>query len=150
VSRVRAQVRLAEEIPVFEMEELWYDLSRWPAFIDGFASVAKVDAGWPREGALVWQSHPAGRGRVVERVTRFEARIGQDVEVEDPKITGVQRVRFAPGGMSLELEYRLKDRNPLLDLLFVRRAQRDALQRTLNRFAIELRTDREIRAGRLA
>jgi hypothetical protein len=83
----------------------------------------------------------------VESVTRFEARVGQDVEVEDPKMTGVQRVRFAPGGVALELDYRLKDSNWMLDLFFVRRAQRESLQRTLSRFAIELRTDRELVGG---
>jgi len=144
VSRVRVHVRIAPEITVFAMEELWYDLARWPAFVDGFATVARQDAGWPREGTLIWDSHPGGRGRVVERVTRFEPRTGQDAEVEDPKLTGTQRIRFAPGGAALELDYRLKDRNPLLDVLFVRRAIRDSLQRTLNRFRIEVETDADL------
>ena len=44
--------------------------------------------------------------------------------------------------MALELEYELKDRNlftPLTDALFIRRALRDSLKRTLLRFARERR-----------
>ena len=43
--------------------------------------------------------------------------------------------------LGLELEYELKRRSiftPLVDLLFVRRAQGDSLRRTLIRFAREL------------
>jgi hypothetical protein len=144
VSRIRAQARIDPEISIFAMEELWYDLARWPAFVDGFAAVAKQDPGWPREGTLIWDSNPGGRGRVIERVTRFEARVGQDIDVEDPKMTGTQRLRFAPGVVSLELDYELKDYNRVLDFLFVRRAMRDSLQRTATRFAIEVRTDAEL------
>ena len=39
--------------------------------------------------------------------------------------------------MSLTLEYRLKSANPIVDLLFIRRALRDSLQRTVNRFGHE-------------
>ncbi|UGS37957.1 hypothetical protein [Capillimicrobium parvum] len=144
MTRVRARVRIDPEVSVFAMEELWYDLARWPAFVDGFGTVAKQDAGWPRDGSLIWDSHPGGRGRVVERVTWFEARTGQDADVEDPRMTGVQRLRFAPGGATLELDYQLKDYNRVLNWLFVRRAMGDSLQRTLNRFRIELEADAQI------
>ena len=46
--------------------------------------------------------------------------------------------------MSLTLEYTLKDRTPLtpiLDLVFIRRALRDSLQRTLARFGHERRAE---------
>jgi hypothetical protein len=148
VSRVRAQVAFDPEIPIVDAEELWYDLARWPAFMDGFDHVAQVDAGWPREGTLIWDTHPDGRGRVMERVTRYAVREGQEIELEDPKVTGLQRVRFGPGAIALELDYRLKDSAWLLDLLFVRRAQRDALWRTLRRFKIELEADRDLHASR--
>jgi hypothetical protein len=144
VSRVRAQITVPPDRPIVEAETLWYDLSRRSSFIDGFAHVAKVDDDWPAAGTLIWDSTPAGRGRVVERVVWHDVRVGQDAEIEDPKITGLQRIRFAPGAVALELDYRLKDRNPLLDLFFVRRAMGDALRRTMNRFAIELRTEREL------
>jgi hypothetical protein len=46
--------------------------------------------------------------------------------------------------VSLTLEYRLKERSPitpLLDLVFIRRALRDSLQRTLERFGHERRAE---------
>ncbi|HEU4658799.1 MAG TPA: hypothetical protein VFR97_14820 [Capillimicrobium sp.] len=139
---------MAATVPVegqiVEAETLWYDLTRWPAFVDGFSHVAKVEGDWPREGRLLWDSHPGGRGRVVEEVTWFSPREGQDVAVEDPKLTGTQRIRFAPGSVTLELVYDLKEGTWLLDVLFVRRALRDSVRRTLQRFAIELRAEREL------
>jgi hypothetical protein len=75
---------------------------------------------------------------VTERVTRFEPRSGQDLDVEDPTMTGAQRLRFAPGAVALELDYRLKGHGRVLDLLFVRRAMRDSLRRTVDRFALEV------------
>ncbi len=142
------------EGPVGEAEALWYDTARWPAFVEGFHHVAKVEGGWPRSGRIVWDSRPNGRGRVQERVTAFEAGAGQTVEVEDPRLSGTQTVAFAPapeGGcrVTLTLDYRLKQGGPvapLVDALFVRRAVRDALRRTLSRFARELRADRELNA----
>ena len=148
MTRVRAEMAIDREIPIVEAEELWYDLSRWTAFMDGFDHVVRVDPEWPRSGELLWDTHREGRGRVVERVTRYSVREGQESEIEDPKITGIQRVRFGVGVIELELDYQLKDSAWLMDLLFVRRAQRDSLWRTLRRFSIELRTDRELRASR--
>ena len=61
------------------------------------------------------------------------------------EITGLQRVSFVPQGdrvaVTLELEYRITDRNlftPVVDVLFVRGAQRASLTRTLQRFRQEL------------
>ena len=139
--------------PIVDAETLWYDLNRWPSFVDGFAHVAKQEGDWPKEGArLVWDSVPAGRGRVAEIVSSYEVRAGQTVAVEDERITGTQSIAFsaAEGGMcrvALELDYKLKQGGPaapLVDALFVRRAFRDALRRTLSRFARELRSDREL------
>ena len=132
-----------------EAEELWYDSRRWPAWVDGFGHVEKLEGDWPEVGARsVWESRPGGRGRVVERVTAYEARTGQTLDVEDERLRGVQRVSFEPGPegveVALELEYELKDRNPftpLTDALFIRRALRDSLKRTLLRFARERRGD---------
>ena len=60
---------------------------------------------------------------------------------------------FVPGPdgveIALELDYEIKDANvftPLTDVLFIRRALRDSLQRSLNRFARELQGDRELLA----
>ena len=145
----RVLVRIDLPGQVSTAEALWYDVSRWPNFIDGIHHVRKVDGDWPRTGAVVqWQSTPDGRGLVLERVTHFEVRSGQTVEIEDPRITGEQTVSFAPaeGGCSLtlELRYRLKDTHvltPVVDALFVRRAFADAARRTLGRFKRELAGD---------
>ncbi|HEV2814175.1 MAG TPA: SRPBCC family protein [Solirubrobacteraceae bacterium] len=139
--------------PISEAERLWYDTTRWPNFVEGFGHVAKLDGEWPKEGArLIWDSVRAGRGRVVERVTAYEVRVAQTVAVEDPRLTGSQTIAFtaAEEGLvvvSLELDYELKQGGPfasVVDALFVRRAGRDALRRTLSRFARELRADREL------
>jgi Polyketide cyclase / dehydrase and lipid transport len=131
---------------VAEAEELWYDPHRWAAWIDGFGHVAKLDGEWPQVGArLLWDSRPGGRGRVHERVVAYEPRGGQSLEVEDEKLNGVQTVAFEPVGdevqVSLTLEYSLKEGNRVLDFLFVRRALRESLNRTLTRFAHERRAE---------
>jgi hypothetical protein len=151
VGRARAGIEL--EAQVSEAEALWYDVARWPSFVDGFAHVAKLEGDWPRAGArLIWTSVPDGRGRVVERVLRYEVRAGQTVEVEDERMQGEQNVTFTPTGagtsrIDLELTWTLKQSHPLVplvDLLFVRRAFSDALARTLARFRRELRGDLEL------
>jgi hypothetical protein len=134
-----------------EAEALWYDTSRWPTFIDGLHHVARLEGDWPHAGARVlWDSNPGGRGRVQERVLEFVAREGQTVAVEDEKIHGTQRVSFTPEAASvtvaLELRYTLKEPRPglaLFDLLFIRRPQREALQRTLRRFRTEVAAERQ-------
>ena len=145
------RVRAVQPVPglAFDAEQLWYDPQRWPAWVDGFGHVVKLEGEWPSVGARsVWDSKPGGRGRVVERVTDYEARVGQTLAVEDGKLRGTQRVSFTPGEdsveVALELEYELKDRNalsPLTDALFIRRALRDSLKRSLVRFARERRGD---------
>jgi hypothetical protein len=149
VGRVSARV----DVPAHasDAEALWYDTRRWPAFVDGCKHVARIDGDWPREGArIVWDSYPGGRGRVLEHVVGYEARVGQSLAVEDEKIRGTQRVAFVPHAqgvtVSLELDYELKEQRGMFgafDLVFVRRPQRESLQRTLRRFAAELRSDRD-------
>jgi uncharacterized membrane protein len=127
-------------------EQLWYDTERWPAFIDGCERVLRVDGPWPEAGAeLEWESTPAGRGRVVERVLSRVPGEGQELASADSRLTGTQRVTFEllddGVGVQLELDYRLSGsplRAALLDALFVRRALTDSLQRTLERFGREL------------
>ena len=138
---------------VDEAARLWFDLSRWPSFVDGFGAMALWHGEWPqRDARVVWDSRTNGRGRVVEHVLEYEPGVTQLVGVEDPQLDGTQRVTFSAtdGGcvIGLELSYELK-RAPgpgraLADLLFVRRALGDALRRTLRRFAVELQADREI------
>jgi len=136
---------------VHEAETLWYDTSRWPTWVDGLAHVERVEGDWPAASSrVVWHSHPAGRGRVVERVIAQEPLQGQTNEVEDESIRGRQSVTFTPldgrVDVELSLEYRIKKRSiltPVIDLLFIRRAMTSSLTNTLNRFGVELRAERE-------
>jgi uncharacterized membrane protein len=146
----RAAIGVAGSIS--EAEALWYDTSRWPAWVDGLGHVLKVDESWPQAGArLVWESRPGGRGRVLEQVTRYEPRTGQVVEIEDERVVGTQTLRFEPAEdgarVSLELDYKLKPGvflRTLVDLLFVRRAMADSMRRTLRRFERELAAEQEL------
>ena len=152
MGKARAQIKVAG--PISEAEALWYDTSRWPSFVDGFHHVVKQEGDWPREvGARVlWSSIQDGRGAVDERVVFYEVRASQTVSVEDPRLTGRQTITFTVGEegaclVVLELDYRLKQGGalaPVVDALFVRRAVRDSLRRTLSRFSRELRSDREM------
>jgi hypothetical protein len=149
MGRVRTSIAIAALAS--EAEALWYDTTRWPTFIDGLHHVARLEGDWPGAGARVlWDSKPGGRGRVQERVTAYAAREGQTLDVEDEKIRGTQRVSFTPtetGVMvALELQYALKERRTgiaLFDLVFVRRPQRESLERTLRRFRTEVAAERE-------
>ena len=149
------KARASVQLPGFrasEAEALWYDTSRWPTFVDGFAHVVSKEGEWPAApSTLMWQSTPAGRGRVLERVTEYEPRLGQTAQVEDPKMSATQRVAFTPSDdgveVTLSMEYTLKEGGPLrpfMDFLFIRRAVTDALKRTVQRFARELETDAEM------
>src|SRR3982751_1498860 len=101
MGRGKAEVKVAALASA--AEELWYDTSRWPTFVDGLAHVAKVEGDWPRAGRVVWDAKVDGRGRVEERVTQHEARVGQTLDVEDDKIRAVQRVEFRPEGDGCKL-----------------------------------------------
>jgi hypothetical protein len=133
---------------VHDAESLWYDTGRWVAWVDGLDAIVSVDGEWPRVGAtVVWQSGPAGRGRVTERVVEYEPLDGQTVEVQDDALTGRQSIRFTPDEhaveITLRLEYRVTKRSivtPIVDLLFIRNAVRASLRATLSRFGLELET----------
>lgn len=143
----KVSAKIAVAAPVSEAETLWFDASRWAAFVDGFGTLEQVDERWPHVGTrAVWASNPGGRGRVVETVERYEPRVACTTAVEDDTLEGHQTVAFAAidGGtaVTLTLEYAIKARNaftPVVDLLFVRRAERESLLRTLRHFALEVR-----------
>jgi hypothetical protein len=149
VGRVRASIQV--RALASEAEALWYDTTRWPTFIDGLHHVARLEGDWPHAGARVlWDSSPGGRGRVQERVTAYAAREGQTLAVEDEKIWGTQTVSFTPTAdgviVALELRYDLKQTRPgmaLVDLVFIRRPQRESLERTLRRFRTEVAAERQ-------
>jgi Polyketide cyclase / dehydrase and lipid transport len=131
---------------------LWSDTSRWPSFVEGFARVLESSPGWPAEGdRVVWESTPDGRGRVTEKVVESGADRFATLVFEDA-LSGRQMLRVAPdeGGSEVELslEYTLTKWGPLsgvADALFIRRAQSDALARTLRRFAVEAEEDAGLR-----
>ena len=138
---------------VAEAESRWYDTTRWHMWVDGLDRVVEVHGAWPEAGATVtWQSGPAGRGTVVERVIAHEPLQGQALEVQDGSIRGRQSVAFAaatPGvEVTLALEYELLRRSiltPVVDLLFIKRAIAASLAHTVSRFGVELAAAREIR-----
>jgi hypothetical protein len=136
---------------VAEAERCWYDTSRWSLWVDGLDRVVEVDGDWPGAGATVtWQSGPAGRGRVVERVIAHKALEGQALEVADSSIRGRQSVAFVPAApgveVTLTLEYELLRRSiltPVVDLLFIKRAMVASLAQTVSHFGVELAAARE-------
>ena len=139
-ARAEATVELAPEAA----RRLWTDVRRWPTFVEGFAHAVELSEEWPAEGAkLVWQSGPSGRGRVTERVVESTSE-HVATEVYEDALAGRQTVTFAEvaEGTRVELtrDYELTRYGPLralADFIFIRRALRDSLRRTLSRFAIE-------------
>ena len=132
----------------FEAETLWYDRTRWASWIDGFGHVLSLDAEWPATGAtLKWNSRPGGAGLTLEKVVRYEPRLGQTLEIEDAKFTGTRRVIFEPGleetKITLEVTLEAKERLAPWDWLLLRRRVGDSLRRTLTRFSVELAAERQ-------
>lgn len=135
-----AEVPLAPEAAL----RLWTDVARWPSFVEGFARVVELDPEWPAQGSrAIWESVPAGRGRVTEKVAdgapgRFATMVFED------RLAGRQTFRAieSEGGARVELalDYTLTKYGPLgavADVIFIRRALRDSLRRTIARFAVE-------------
>jgi Polyketide cyclase / dehydrase and lipid transport len=131
---------------------LWSDVDRWSTFVEGFARWLELAPTWPEEGArVVWESTPDGRGRVTETVEantldRFSTRVFEE------RLMGVQTLRAMPASdgseVELSLEYQLTSWGPLsglADALFIRRALRDALKRTLFRFGLEAEEEARLR-----
>jgi Polyketide cyclase / dehydrase and lipid transport len=132
--------------------ELWTDLSRWPSFVEGFARMVENDSRWPAPAArVIWESVPAGRGRVTEKVSESTGDRIATLVFED-RLAGRQTLRVAPGPrgavVELSLEYTLTRYGllgPVADVLFIRRAVRDSLRRTLFRFAVEAEEEAGLR-----
>ncbi|MGB9183613.1 MAG: SRPBCC family protein [Solirubrobacteraceae bacterium] len=146
-----AAIRVAQTFTgtVAEAERCWYDTARWPRWVDGLDRVVSVDPGWPAGGGVAWESGPAGRGRVTERVLAHEPLRGQTLAVTDASIEGEQSVSFTPDDgrveVTLALEYRFRKRSlalRIIDPLFIRRAMVTSLRATLARFGAELEASR--------
>ncbi len=148
------QVRAVQAVPglAFEAEELWYDPQRWPAWVDGFGHVVKLEGEWPAVGARVGVGlAPGGRGRVVERVTAYEARVGQTLAVEDEQAAGHPARAFTPGAdrsrwrsssSTSSRSARRSPRSPTRSSSAARCATRS--RRSLQRFARERQGDLEL------
>ena len=149
IARAEVQVVLAPEAAL----RLWTDATRWPTFVEGFARVIEQDPGWPAEGSrLVWESIPTGRGRVTEKVVQGAAAERFATQVFEDRLVGLQTFRAAESEagsrVELSLEYTLTKYGALggvADAIFIRRALRDALHRTLSRFAVEAEEEAGLR-----
>ena len=131
---------------------LWADPGRWATFVEGFARTIEVSPEWPAAGAkVVWESGPEGRGRVTERVLehapgRFTTQVFEDALNGRQAMTVSEHVEGAR--VEVELEYELTKYGPLskvADVIFIRRALRDSLRRTLRRFAVEAEEEEGLR-----
>ena len=147
-----AYARGTVPLPPAETLALWTNLERWATFVEGFARVIDCSPGWPAEGERVsWESSPGGRGRVTEKVVeRHPDRF--TTMVFESALMGRQTLRAVPHSVGAEvelsLEYTLVKYGPLsvvADALFIRRALRDALARTVSRFAVEAEDEAGLR-----
>jgi uncharacterized membrane protein len=126
---------------------LWTDVSRWPAFVEGFKHVERQSGEFPEQGARVqWVSTPGGRGTVSERVVASEPPLRLVTQVFEEAMAATQAVTFQEADeadgtwLEFELDYRLTQAGVLkqiTDVLFIRRALAAAIDRTLQRFARE-------------
>jgi len=148
------QVRAAVGVPLGPeaATAVWRDPRRWAGFVEGFQRVEDQTPDWPDKGSkVVWESGPGGRGRVTEKVKTASPTAFGTLVYED-RLVGTQTFRAAEegGGSRVEvtLEYELTSKSPLkglTDVLFIRRALRDALGRTLRRFAVEAEDEAGLR-----
>jgi Polyketide cyclase / dehydrase and lipid transport len=121
--------------------------------VEGFAHELERSPEWPAAGArVVWESTPAGRGRVTEKVVEGEGPDRFVTLVFEDRLHGTQtfRVVESEGGSRAELalEYELTKYGPLsalADAIFIRRAIRDSLRRTLSRFSVEAEEEAGLR-----
>lgn len=147
-ARAESVVALAPEAAL----ALWSDTQRWISFVEGFARVLEQSDEWPAEGSrTVWESISGGRGRVTEKVVerapdRFATQVFEDALIGTQRLQAIEDAHGAH--VRLELEYQLVKYGPLgavADALFIRRALRDSLRRTLGRFAIEAEDEAGLR-----
>ena len=148
----RASARSSLPLPPADVLRLWCDVERWPSFVEGFARRLELTEAWPEPGGrVVWESTPDGRGRVTEKVTE-NAQDHFSTQVYEKALMGTQTLRVLPASdgseAELSLEYELVRYGPLggvADALFIRRALRDALKRTLYRFSVEAEDEAGLR-----
>ena len=140
-------VRVVEG-PGIEVEQLWHDRSRWASWLDGFASLQKLEGAWPQEGSRrVWVTPVGGRGMVMERATAYTAGDGQTLVFEDEHVRGEQRVRFETDGVRTRITvtfgFEAKAPMPPARRWWRRRRLRQGWERSLARFSYELAAERD-------
>jgi hypothetical protein len=136
------------EGPGLEVEQLWYDRTRWASWVDGFASLSKLSDEWPLAGARrVWVTRVGGRGLISETVTQYTAGSGQTLEFEDERVRGLQQVAFETDGartrITVTLEADSKRYLAPARKWWLRRQLAEAARRSLRRFSYELAAERE-------
>jgi Polyketide cyclase / dehydrase and lipid transport len=149
VARAQADVVLTPEAAL----RLWTDVDRWSTFVEGFARTLERSGDWPAAGSrVVWESTPAGRGRVTENVVEGGGPDRFVTTVFEERLNGTQTFRVveseAGSRAELALEYELTKYGPLAfvaDAIFIRRAIRDMLRRTLRRFSVEAEEEAGLR-----
>jgi hypothetical protein len=131
---------------------MWRDPRRWSSFVEGFQRVEEQGADWPEAGSrIIWLSGRGGRGRVTEKVAESRPD-GFGTRVFEDRLRGLQSFRAVEDArgarVELSLEYELTSGGPLravTDMLFIRRALREALERTLRRYAVEAEDEAGLR-----
>ena len=147
-------VRAAARVPISPEQAVsaWRDPRRWPSFVEGLQRIEEQGSDWPAPGSkVVWHSGAGGRGRVTEKVA--ESGPGAfSTRVHEERLYGLQTFRAgedaAGARIDLSLEYDLVSGGPLsglTDVLFIRRALREALERTLRRFVVEAEDEAGLR-----
>ena len=141
MTEVEAEIEIPA--PMAEVWEVYFDPERWRDWVDGFARVTASDGFPGRGGTLSWESTPAGRGRVSERVLEHDIRRLHRAAYTDPGSHGELETRFemvpAEGTerrtkVSQKLSYELQESGPLsaiTDWLFIRSQMRRSLERSL-------------------
>jgi hypothetical protein len=136
------------EGPGIEVEQLWYDRSRWASWLDAFASLQQLGPEWPLEGARrVWVTRPGGRGLIMERVTAYAAGDGQTLAFEDERVRGEQAVRFETDNVrtrvTVTFSFETKTYLAPARKWWLRRQLRLGWERSLARFSYELAAERD-------
>ena len=136
------------EGPGIEVEQLWYDRTRWASWLDGFASLQQLGSDWPLEGARrVWVTRPHARGLIMERVTSYAAGDEQVRAFEDEKVRGEQRVLFETDNVrtriTVSFSFEAKEYLAPARKWWLKRQLRLGWERSLARFSYELAAERE-------
>lgn len=134
----------------------WVETDRWSAIVDGFSRIVERSSDWPAPRSFViWESGGGGRGRVSEEVEAHDPAGRFATMVADPQLAGTQTlmatvVPTPDGGettrVELVLDYELTGASmfqSLMDSLFIRRALRDSLRRTVAGLVAEVEPDDE-------